>query len=122
MTDKGVELVDTYIGLDGVLMGTARVSQLAREESAEKERLQFAQQKNRELKRKQELYEAQVAALKGQFEAERDAILCEIDAARNREETVATQRLEMARIRRADDVGIKVDENGDQKARKGTIR
>ena len=122
LTDKGVELVDTYIGLDGVLMGTARVSQLAREESAEKERLQFAQQKNRELKRKQELYEAQVAALKGQFEAERDAILCEIDAARNREETVATQRLEMARIRRADDVGIKVDENGDQKARKGTIR
>ena len=60
--------------------------------------------------------------MKGQFEAERDAILCEIDAARNREETVATQRLEMARIRRADDVGIKVDENGDQKARKGTIR
>ena len=36
LTDKGVELVDTYIGLDGVLMGTARVSQLAREESAEK--------------------------------------------------------------------------------------
>lgn len=122
LTDKGVDLVDTYVGLDGVLMGTARVSQLAREASAEKERLQFVHQKDRELKRKQELYEAQVAALKGQFESERDAILSEIDEARNREETVATQRLEMARIRRADEVAIKVDENGDRKARKGTTR
>ena len=122
LTDKGVDLVDTYVGLDGVLMGTARVSQLAREASAEKERLQFVHQKDRELKRKQELYEAQIAALKGQFESERDAILSEIDEARNREETVATQRLEMARIRRADEVAIKVDENGDRKARKGTTR
>ena len=122
LTDKGVDLVDTYVGLDGVLMGTARVSQLAREASAEKERLQFVHQKDRELKRKQELYEAQVAALKGQFESERDAILSEIDEARNREETVATQRLEMARIRRADEVALNVDENGDRKARKGTTR
>ena len=122
LTDKGVDLVDTYVGLDGVLMGTARVSQLAREASAEKERLQFVHQKDRELKRKQELYEAQIAALKGQFESERDAILSEIDEARNREETVATQRLEMARIRRADEVALNVDENGDRKARKGTTR
>lgn len=119
LTDHGVELLDTYIGMDGVLMGTARVSQIARESAAEEERLQLAQQKERELERKQELYETQVAALKGQFETERAAILRELDEARNREETVTTQRLEMARIRRADDVGMKVDENGAQKSRKG---
>jgi circadian clock protein KaiC len=108
--------------MDGVLMGTARVSQLAREAAAEGERRQLTLQRERELKRKQELYEAQVAALKGQFEVERDAILRELDEDRNREEVVATQRLEMARIRRADNLGIKVDENGARKARKGTVK
>ena len=122
VTDHGVELLDTYIGLDGVLMGTARVSQLAREAAAEGQRRQLTQQKQRELKRKQELYEAQVVALKGQFETERDAILRELDEDRDREEVVATQRLEMARIRRADNLGIKVDENGARKARKGTVK
>jgi circadian clock protein KaiC len=122
LTDHGVDLLDTYIGMDGVLMGTARVSQLAREAAAEGERRQLTLQRERELKRKQELYEAQVAALKGQFEVERDAILRELDEDRNREEVVATQRLEMARIRRADNLGIKVDENGARKARKGTVK
>jgi len=122
VTDHGVELLDTYIGMDGVLMGTARVSQLAREAAAEGERRQLMRQKERELKRKQELFEAQVAALKGQFETERDAILRELDEDRDREEVVATQRLEMARIRRADSLGIKVDENGARKARKGTVK
>jgi circadian clock protein KaiC len=96
--------------------------QLAREAAAEGERRQLTLQRERELKRKQELYEAQVAALKGQFEVERDAILRELDEDRNREEVVATQRLEMARIRRADNLGIKVDENGARKARKGTVK
>ena len=122
LTDHGVELIDTYVGMDGVLMGTARISQLAREAAAETERVHLSQRKQRELKRKQELYEAQLAALKGQFETEREAILRELDEDRNREETVATQRMEMARIRRADNVQMKLDENGARKARKGTAK
>ena len=122
LTDHGVDLLDTYVGMDGVLMGTARVSQLAREAAAEIERRHLSQRKERELKRKQELFEAQMAALKGQFETEREAILRELDEDRNREETVATQRLEMARIRRADTVGVKLDENGARKARKGPAK
>jgi circadian clock protein KaiC len=122
LTDQGVELIDTYIGMDGVLMGSARVSQLAREAAAEAERRHLSQRKERELKRKQELYEAQLVALKGQFETERDAILRELDEERSRDQIVANQRLEMARIRRADSVGIKLDENGAQKARKGAVK
>ena len=122
LTDHGVELIDTYIGMDGVLMGTARLAQLAREAAAETERHHLSQRKQRELKRKQELYEAQLIALKGQFETERDAILRELDEERSRDQIVATQRLEMARIRRADSVGLRLDENGAPKARKGAVK
>jgi circadian clock protein KaiC len=38
LTDHGVELVDPYIGSEGVLMGSARASQIARETAAEGER------------------------------------------------------------------------------------
>lgn len=38
LTDHGIELVDAYIGSDGALMGSARVSQLARESIAEADR------------------------------------------------------------------------------------
>jgi circadian clock protein KaiC len=129
VTDHGVELVDTYVGLDGVLMGSARISQLARENEAEIERRHLTQRKENELKRKQELYEAQLIALKGQYETERDAILRELDEEQNRQQIAATQRVEMARIRRADNGGIQVDKGGIQvdkdgagKARKGAVR
>jgi circadian clock protein KaiC len=122
VTDRGIELVDAYIGAEGVLMGSARSSQLARESAAQVERRLATEQKERELRRKQQLYEAQFLALKGQYETEREAILRELDEAKQREQVIADQRLEIARLRHADLDGAKVEENGARKARKGTAR
>jgi circadian clock protein KaiC len=122
VTDHGVELLDAYIGSEGVLMGTARSSQLARESAAEVERRQATERKERELRRKKELYEAQLIALKGQYEAERDALLRELDEEQARLKMAADQRLEIARLRRADRGEVPVNENGSKKARKGTAR
>ncbi|HEU4510675.1 MAG TPA: circadian clock protein KaiC [Pyrinomonadaceae bacterium] len=121
LTSHGVELVDAYIGSEGVLMGTARSSQVARETAAEVERRLATERKERELRRKKELYEAQLLALKGQYEAERDAILKELDEEQRRLQVVADQRLEIARLRKADKSGVPIDENGAKKARKGTV-
>jgi len=121
LTDHGIELLDAYIGADGVLMGTARSSQLARERAAEVERLQASARKQRELRRKQELYEAQLQSLKSQYETERDAILMELDEEQKRLKEAADQRLEIARLRKADSRGMKIDENGARKARKGAV-
>ncbi len=121
LTDHGIELIDAYIGSEGVLMGSARSSQVARERAAEVERQQVTARKQRELKRKQELYEAQLQALKGQYETERDAILKELDDEQNRLRTAADQRREIARLRKADG-GMQIDENGAKKARKGAAR
>ena len=122
LTDHGIELLDAYIGADGVLMGSARSSQLAREKEAEAERQHATERKQRELRRKQELYEAQLLALKGQYESERDAILKDLDEEQTRLRVAADQRLEIARLRKADDSKMKIDENGARKARKGSVR
>ena len=119
----GVELIDAYIGSEGVLMGSARSSQLARDTAAQVERQLAAQRKQLDLLRKQEIYEAQLLSLKGQYEAERDAILRELDDEKAREKLVDEQRREMARLRKADSpTSVMIGENGARKARKGTVR
>ena len=125
LTDHGIELIDAYIGSEGVLMGSARSSQLARERAAELERQLATSHKERELRRKQDLYEAQLIALKGQYETERDAILRDLDEEKQRSEELAAQRVEMARLRKADNSSnndVRIQENGAKKARKGTVR
>ena len=125
LTDHGIELIDAYIGSEGVLMGSARLSQVAREKAAEIERQHATARKERELRRKQELYEAQLVALRGQYESDRDATLMELDDEKNRIEVAAAQRREMARLRHADNSDnnqIQIQENGAKKARKGAVR
>jgi len=122
MTSHGIELIDAYVGNEGVLMGSARSSQLAREKATDLERQQSYARKQRELRRKQELYEAQLQALKGQYESERDAILMEMDEEQSRLKIAADQRVEMARLRKADSRGMQIDENCARKARKGAAR
>jgi circadian clock protein KaiC len=125
LTDQGIELIDAYIGAEGVLMGSARSSQLARERAAELERQLATSHKERELRHKQDLYEAQLIALKGQYETERDAILRDLDEEKKRLEFAAAQRLEIARLRRADNSSnndVRIQENGAKRARKGTVR
>ena len=121
LTDHGVELLDAYIGSEGVLMGSARSSQLARETAAEFERVRTTERKQRELQRKQELYEAQLLALKGQFESERESILRELEEEQKRGELAQAQRLEIARLRKADNGGAPTHEDA-KKMRKGSVR
>jgi circadian clock protein KaiC len=122
LTNHGVELIDAYIGSERVLMGSARSSQVARETAAQAVRRHAMERKEKELQRKQQVFEAQLAALKGQYEMEREVILRELDEERTREKAVAHQRLEIARLRHADGSELPIDENGARKARKGTAR
>jgi len=121
LTEHGIDIIDAYVGSEGVLMGTARVSQATREAASRVEREASRQRKQRELQRKQELYEAQLIALRTQFESERDAILKELEQDQQREGVFASQRMEMARLRHAD-VSPDVERNGARKARKGSQR
>src|SRR4029079_12437013 len=48
VTSHGIQLIDAYVGSDGVLMGSARSSQLARDKTAEADRKLALERKQRE--------------------------------------------------------------------------
>jgi circadian clock protein KaiC len=98
-TDHGVELKDVYIGSDGVLTGTTRAAQEAREKAAAQQRLEATERKRRELERKRGALEAQILALRAQFETEADEIQKEIAFEKTREQVLEAEKLQMARMR-----------------------
>jgi circadian clock protein KaiC len=70
ITDQGIDIRDVYIGPEGVLTGSMRLAQEARER-AQKRSLQLEiDSKKRRLERKRAALEAQIAALKAEFEME----------------------------------------------------
>ena len=59
-----------YVGPEGVLTGSSRLSQEAREKAAALERQQEAERRDRDRTRKREALEARIAALRKEFEVE----------------------------------------------------
>ncbi len=70
LSDKGIDLVDVYLGGDRVLTGSARVAQEADERAASTLRGQDHQRKLRQLASKRKTIDAQIAALQADAEAE----------------------------------------------------
>ena len=72
MTDSGIELIDPYIGPEGVLTGTARMTQEARELALAERRRRDINQRRRESERRQQALERQIGELRSKLEAEQD--------------------------------------------------
>jgi len=104
LTPRGVDLLDVYVGPEGVLTGSSRVSQEARENAALLVRRQDAERKDRERIRKRELLEARIAALRKEFEMEEAEAESNNAQEVSREKLVAENREAMARSRHADRV------------------
>jgi circadian clock protein KaiC len=102
LTKQGVDLLDVYVGPEGVLTGTSRLSQEKREKAAAKMREEEAERKERERTRKREALEARIAALRKDFESEEEEAERDITQDMDREKLIAENREAMARSRRAD--------------------
>jgi circadian clock protein KaiC len=74
MTDSGIRLIDAYIGPEGVLTGTARVLQEARDQAAADLRLQDIDRRRREIARRRAEMERQIADLRTSLELEEDEV------------------------------------------------
>jgi len=70
LTDHGVELRDVYIGPSGVLTGSARLAQEAQEQATQTMHEQEVERRKLELERKRRIIEAQIAAMRAEFEAQ----------------------------------------------------
>jgi circadian clock protein KaiC len=74
LSDKGIDLVDVYLGGDRMLTGSARVAQETQERTAAAMRGQDHQRKLRQLATKQKAIEAQIAALQAEAETEAEEV------------------------------------------------
>jgi circadian clock protein KaiC len=101
LTDRGIELVDVYLGAAGVLTGTARAAQEAKEKAEAVRRQQEIERKQRNLERRNKALEARIVALRTQFESDKEELEKEIWEQR-RLEGVLDVEAEMATRRTAD--------------------
>jgi circadian clock protein KaiC len=111
LTDRGVDLLDVYVGPEGVLTGSSRLSQEGREKAAALLRQNEAQRKERELTRRREALEARIAALRKEFEAEEEEAEKVIGQESMQEKLIATNREAMARSRQADIDRVPANDN-----------
>ncbi len=70
ISNHGVDVVDAYIGVSGVLTGSARVAQGALEKAAVLTNQQEAARLKREVERKRAALERQISGLRSDYEAE----------------------------------------------------
>jgi circadian clock protein KaiC len=102
LTNNGIQLLDVYVGPEGVLTGSMRLAQEAREEAATVASRRVEERKARERERKRKAIEAQIAALQVELETNADEgdIAAAVEAARVQE--VADDRTRMSGSRQAD--------------------
>jgi circadian clock protein KaiC len=102
LTDQGAQILDVYVGPGGVLTGAGRINQEARERLEVLERSQEMERKQREIERKKAVIEAQIAALRLAFEAEKDDLERAIAREKLHQEVLAEETRDLARTRSLD--------------------
>jgi circadian clock protein KaiC len=109
LTDDGLRLLDVYLGPEGVLTGSARVSQEMREKAVVTFRGQALESRRRELDRKRRTFEARMAMLRAEFEVEEEIIQRTISESELLGEEVVQDRGQMVLSRQADSSSYKKD-------------
>jgi circadian clock protein KaiC len=102
VTSQGIELADVYVGVEGVLTGSARQAQEARERSDTVARGEEITQRRGDLARRRTSVEAQTASLWSAFEEEAAALERSLIHGSVGSDDRAGQRLAQGRLRRAD--------------------
>ena len=74
ITDNGLDLVDVYLGTDGVLIGSAREAQQLAEATGQVLRTHAVSRKDVEIQRKRKVLEAKIASLQEEFESIQDEL------------------------------------------------
>jgi circadian clock protein KaiC len=102
LTDRGVELREVYIGAGGVLTGSARLAQEAQEQASKLTRKQEIDRRQIELESKRRALEAQIAALRAEFEVREAEAMKIIAQEQAQAAQLVQERVEMGLSRSAD--------------------
>jgi circadian clock protein KaiC len=74
ISDKGLDLVDVFLGAQGVLTGSAREAQQLQDETGEVLWNHAISRKDREIERKKTVLESKIASLREEFESVQDEL------------------------------------------------
>ena len=107
LTNDGLRLLDVYLGPEGVLTGSARVSQEMREKAVVTLHRQARETNQRELERKRRIFEARMVMLRAEFEAEEEIIQQTISESELLGQEVVQDRGQMVLSRQADSSSYK---------------
>ncbi len=97
----GIELIEPYIGPAGVLTGTARLTRVAEEKAAKLRRQQDVERKRREVARRRQTLERQVAEMREALQAEEDEAGTRLDEEASREAALDDDRTAVSSRRSA---------------------
>jgi circadian clock protein KaiC len=114
ISNRGIDLVDAYIGTSGVLTGAARVAQAAREKAEALASQQEAARRKRELERKRATLEQQISGLRAEHEAGAEELRRIDEQVGTRTRLLTTERTELGRLRHAD-VAVATGARGNSK-------
>jgi circadian clock protein KaiC len=102
ISDRGIDLVDAYIGVSGVLTGSARVAQGALEKAAVLATQQEAAQLKREVERKRKALDRQISDLRSDYEGEALELRRIAEQVGTRTLVLGTERAASGLLRQAD--------------------
>ena len=102
LTEHGIELLDVYVGPEGVLTGSARLSQEAKNHEEQLLRQQEIERKRSGLELKRAATEANIVVLQSEFKAEEAETLKVIEMEKAKTGRFAQEQRKMAESRKAD--------------------
>jgi len=103
LTNKGVDLIDVYVGPSGVLTGSARMSQESQERDIESMHQQEIVRKKLNVETKRKALEAQIASLRAQVQAEEQELKKLTGQEKMRQNGVSKLREKIAGMRKEDE-------------------
>jgi circadian clock protein KaiC len=112
LTDHGVKLVDVYLGAEGILTGSARLSQEARDRAAAAARREELAALQRRLEHRRTAVDAQITALRAELESEEEEIRKRLQLSMAQEEEQKMNRETLASARGADSGNLVEDSRG----------
>jgi circadian clock protein KaiC len=112
LTENGIRLINAYIGPSGVLTGSSRLAQEAKERVEAIARGAEAERKKLELSRKRQAMEAHIAATRAAFTAEEAELLRSIEENAQREQRAEQDRSDMAVSRKGANLRGPRSQNG----------
>ena len=101
ITSRGIQLVPAYLGPVGVLTGSARLSQEARDKAESRVAQEELESRQQALEHRRKAIDAQVEALRAGLRAEEEAMTRAALSTRLKIENMEADRLAMARSRKA---------------------